>query len=55
MKDSRETHRPQTTSYEGCSQEKRLEAGSNEKVQSVSTALENQRNGENACASILTD
>jgi RNA-directed DNA polymerase len=51
LKNSKETHRPQTTSYEGCSQKIRLEAGSNEKVQSVSTALENRRNGENASAS----
>ena len=55
MKNSKETHRPQTTSYKGCSQEIRLEAGSNEKVQSVSTALENRRNGENACASNLME
>ena len=55
MKNSKETHRPQTTSYEGCSQKIRLEAGSNEKVQSVSTALENRRNGENTCASDLME
>lgn len=48
MKNSREIQRPQTTSNEGYSQETRLEAGGNGKVQSISPAFENGRNGERA-------
>jgi retron-type reverse transcriptase len=55
LKNSREIRRKQTTSYEGCSQEVKLEAGDNEKVQSISTALDNGRNGENAYANNLME
>lgn len=55
MKNSRGIHRPQTTSYEGCSQEVWLEAGGNEKVQSISTALDNERNGEDAYSNSLME
>ena len=55
MNNSTETHRKQTTSYEGCSQERRLEAGSNERVQSVSAALPNVRNDEKANSSNLME
>jgi group II intron reverse transcriptase/maturase len=40
MKDSREMHRKQTTSYEGYSQEVRVEPQGNERVQSISPASE---------------
>jgi group II intron reverse transcriptase/maturase len=55
LKDSKGIHRQQTTSYEGCSQEIRLEAGGNEKAQSAPAASENGRNGENAYASNLME
>ena len=55
MNNSTETQRKQTTLYEGCSQERRLEAGSNERVQSVSAALPNVGNGENADSSNLME
>lgn len=47
--------RPQKTSYEDCSQEIRLEAGGNEKVQSISTATGNRRDGENAYTNNLLE
>jgi len=55
LNNSKEMRRKQTTSYEGCSQEVKLEAGDNEKAQSISSALENQRNGENAYANNLLE
>ena len=55
MKDSKEMLRMQTTSYEGCSQEERLETGDNEKAQSISTASDNGRNGENVYANNLLE
>ncbi|PUU86983.1 MAG: RNA-directed DNA polymerase [Halanaerobium sp.] len=55
LNNSTETHRKQTTSYEGCSQEIRLEAGSNERVHSVFAALPKVRNGENADSSNLME
>lgn len=55
MKNSKEIQRPQTTSYEGYSQEVKLEARGNGKVQSISTALENRKNGENAYANNLLE
>lgn len=55
MNNSKETQRMQTTSYEGYSQEIRLEARGNERVQSVSTALENRRNDETAYANNLLE
>jgi hypothetical protein len=55
LNNSTETHRKQITSYEGCSHERRLEAGSNERVQSVSAALPKVGNGENADSSNLMD
>ncbi|MFP4042606.1 MAG: group II intron reverse transcriptase/maturase [Bacteroidales bacterium] len=55
MKNSTEIRRKQTTSYEGYSQEARLETGDNGKVHSISAALENGRNGESACTNDLME
>lgn len=55
MKNSREIQRRQTTPKGGYSQEVRLEAGDNEKAQSISTALENGGNGENAYTNNLLE
>jgi hypothetical protein len=43
----------QTTSQEGCSQKRRLEAGNNGKALSILSASDNRRNGENAYSIIL--
>ncbi len=50
-----EIQRKQTTSYGGYSREDRLETGDNGKVRSISTALENGRNDENACSNDLME
>lgn len=55
MKNSTEMERKQTTSYEGYSQEIRLETGGNEKAHSISEALENGRNGESEYANNLME
>ncbi len=55
MKNSIEIQRKQTTSYGGYSQEVRLETGDNEKVLSISEALENGRNVESEYANNLME
>ena len=53
MKDSREIPQKQTTSQEGCSQKRRLEAGDNGEALSILSVSDNRRNGENAYSIIL--
>jgi RNA-directed DNA polymerase len=55
LKNSMEIRRKQTTSYEGYSQEVRLETGDNGKVQSISTALDDGRNDESALSNNLME
>lgn len=55
MKNSIGMRRKQTTSYEGYFQEVRLETRDNGKVHSISTALEDGRNDENAYADKLLE
>lgn len=55
MKNSIEIRRKQTTSYEGYSQEVRLETGDNGKVHSISEALDNGRNSESEYANNLME